>query len=87
MFFALMVANKIIDELGAECVITSGIEGEHSKPSSKHYLGYALDLRSRDIPKDNIDECAQKISDALGPEFYCAFETNHFHIQFNGSVK
>ena len=87
MIVALIVAEKIIDSYGAQSVITSGVEGEHSKPSSKHYLGYALDLRSRDVPEDERKDCANDISISLGSEFYCAYEKNHFHIQFNGSVK
>lgn len=87
MLVALMIADKIIETYGAPTVITSGVEGTHSKKTSKHYVGYGLDLRSRDVPEDKRHECADKIGAALGPEFYCAFEVNHFHISYNGSVK
>lgn len=87
MLVALIVADKIIDRYGAQCVITSGIEGAHSKRTSKHYVGYGLDLRSRDIPEDEREDCAEDIRDALGREFYVAFEIDHFHISFDGSIK
>ncbi len=87
MIIALMIADKIIDKYGARCVITSGVEGKHSKKTSKHYVGYGLDLRSRDVAEDERQDCADEIGAALGTEFYCAFEINHFHISYNGSIK
>ena len=85
MIVALLIAHSIITtHFGVDCVITSGTDGVHSKRTSKHYVGYGLDLRSRDIPEDNRQECADLISDALGSEFYVAFETNHFHISYDG---
>ncbi len=87
MLVALMIADKILDRYGAKTVITSGVEGTHSKKTSKHYVGYGLDLRSRDVAEDERQDCADEISAALGDEFYCAFEINHFHISYNGSIK
>lgn len=87
MFVALMIADKIIDRYGAQTVITSGVEGKHSKKTSKHYCGYGIDLRSRDIPEDEREDCAEDIRNALGSEFYVAFEVSHFHISFDGSVR
>lgn len=88
MLVVLMVAEPIIKRYTPEgLVITSGVEGKHSKKTSKHYVGYGLDLRSRDINAEFREEVAQKISEALGPEFYVAFEKDHFHISFNGSMR
>ena len=90
MLLALMVADKIISKylLGDfETVITSCVEGKHSKKTSKHYCGYGVDLRSRNVAESERSACATEIGDALGPEFYVAFEKDHFHISFNGSVK
>lgn len=88
MVVALMVAEPIIKRYTpAGLVITSGVEGRHSKKTSKHYVGYGLDLRSRDIAEEFREEVAQKIGEDLGPEYYVAFEKDHFHISYNGSVK
>ncbi len=87
MNVALMIAKDVIEGYGVECVITSGVEGKHSKKTSKHYVGYALDLRSRDLAEEDRQACADKISEALGAEYYCAFEVDHFHISYNGSIK
>lgn len=87
MVVALMMAKNILEEYGQECVITSGVEGEHSKKTSKHYVGFGLDLRTRDMSNDDAEKCAFDIREALGDEFYVAFEKNHIHISYNGSIK
>lgn len=87
MTVALMIAEPIIESHGQECVITSCVEGKHSKNNSKHYCGYGLDFRTRDMNDANSQICANKIDDALGAEFYVAFEKNHIHISYNGSIK
>lgn len=86
MLLALSIVEPILESHGQEGVITSCTDSQHSK-NSRHYIGYGLDLRSRDIRAEDIDAVAQEMSDALGSEFYCAFEVNHFHIQFNGSPR
>jgi len=88
MIVVLIIVEPIIQSYGQECVITSGVEGKHSKKTSKHYVGYGLDLRSRDFYDDEqAEDCAHTIREALGDEFYVAFEKNHFHISYNGSIK
>jgi len=87
MVVALMIAEPIMEAHGQECVITSGVEGKHSKKTSKHYVGYGLDLRTRDMKDAVSEQCAAEIDSSLGDEFYVAFEKNHIHISYNGSVK
>lgn len=87
MVLALMIVDPIIEKHGQECVLTSGVEGKHSKKTSKHYAGCGTDLRSRDMPDKNIKSCVDDMKEALGEEFYVAFEGNHFHISYNGSIK
>ena len=85
MIIAMMIAEPILERHGQEIVITSGTDSKHSK-NSRHYIGCGIDLRSRDIDPDNIDACEAELKEALGKEFYCAFERDHFHIQFNGTT-
>ena len=88
MLVALIVADKVINRYTTEgMVITSCVEGKHSKKTSKHYVGYGVDLRSRDIELLHRAAVADEIGDALGSEFYVAFEKDHYHISYNGSVK
>ncbi len=87
MVIAFIIAAPILESYSQECVITSGVEGKHSKKTSKHYVGYGLDLRTRDMNGADSELCAADIRDALGDEFYVAFEKNHIHISYNGSIK
>lgn len=52
MLVALMAAERAFADLGADLVITSALDGRHS-PTSLHYTGCAVDLRTRDLsPRD-----------------------------------
>lgn len=87
MMLAMMVAHDIIKRYTPEGgVLTGGVEGKHSR-KSRHYIGFAIDMRSRDVPEQSRKEVADKIGDALGAEWFVIFEKDHFHIQFNGSMK
>lgn len=85
MIIALLISEPILATYGQELVVTSGTDSKHSK-NSRHYIGYGVDLRSRDIDPEEIDACSAELTNALGSEFYCAYEHNHFHIQFNGTT-
>ena len=86
MILALMVAEPILEDYGQDLVITSCTDSQHSK-NSRHYIGYGLDLRSRDVQTSDISLLVDDLKLALGSEYYVAFETHHFHIQFNGSPR
>lgn len=85
MNLCLMIIEPITEKYGQELVITSGTEGKHS-PTSRHYLGYGVDIRCRDIPKPQIPEAVIDMQESLGAEFFVLFEGNHIHIQFNGTM-
>ena len=81
MVLAVFIAEKVYQKYGVECVITSGVEGKHSG-TSRHYLGYAIDLRTRDFNPADIPKVLEELKEALGDDYYVAFEVNHFHISF-----
>ena len=84
ILLALMIIEPILVAHRQELVITAGIEGRHSA-KSRHRLGMAVDVRSRDVPIAQIGKVEHLMHEALGDEFYIKFETHHYHIQFNGS--
>ena len=85
MLLALMVAQAAFLEKAIQLVITSALDGQHSA-RSKHKLGYAVDLRTRDMPPGDMAlNLAGKIKSALGNEYFVLLESDHIHIQFNGS--
>lgn len=83
ILFAVMAANEIYALAGGyDCVITSGTEpGPNRVKGSKHLVGYAVDLRTRDL--DNKDEVYNDLVDALGPDYDVILESNHLHIEFD----
>jgi len=81
MVLAAIIAEGVYKKYGVECVITSGIEGNHSG-TSRHYQGFALDIRTRDFKPADLKNVEHDLKTALGDDFYVLFEGNHFHISF-----
>jgi hypothetical protein len=73
---------------GAEAVITSAVDGVHSKQTA-HDKGLAIDLRTRNLP-DTVDryEFAVRMGFAiehqLGEEWYIVLEHTppHIHLEY-----
>lgn len=75
---------NVIDELwqanNSEAMITSAADGVH-KNNSKHYNGYALDLRSWNL--HDPASIAKALQDMLGADYYVLLESDHIHCQYN----
>lgn len=92
LLVAAMVADGVFTELGrldaehnVECVITSGLDGEHSHRGSDHYIGCALDFRIRHLENDAQAElAADRIRARLGEEFFVRLESDHIHVGLIG---
>jgi hypothetical protein len=69
--------------------ITSANDGSHSQnPPSRHYVGEAVDIRSRDIEGQELrEEWAERLQAWLGKENFMVLyespqtENEHYHIQ------
>ena len=72
---------------GAEAVVTSGADGDHSKKTA-HTSGRALDLRIFTIPQKErrvfCSRLAQALVACLGPYFWVVLETTpeHIHVEY-----
>ena len=88
MMIALLAAHKAITmECSAELLITSAGDGRHSS-RSKHYLGLAIDLRSKHLHPDEKEQVLAELRQALGDQFDVLLEgqgtpNEHFHIEFD----
>ena len=82
MILAIMIVEPISVSFGQDFCITSALDGKHSK-TSRHPLGFAVDVRSRDMTDDARAGLAMQ--EALGDEYFVLVERNHIHIQFNGT--
>lgn len=82
MLFAIMVVASICQEYGVECVITSAVDGVHSK-GSRHYAGSAVDFRTRDLKSERRPMFAACVSDALGDDYDVILERSHLHVEYD----
>lgn len=87
ILLAIDVANGVFAGLGLELVITSAVEGSHSR-ASLHYAGNAVDLRSRHIPTLKRKRLERELRAALGKDrkhegdYDLVIESNHWHLEF-----
>ena len=85
MLVALQVAAGVFAERGLACIVTSATEGRHGR-NSLHYVGCAVDLRSRHVPPEDVDPIAARLRFALGADFDVVVEPTHFHIEFQPEI-
>lgn len=79
---AFSIAQRVYQRFGLDCCITSCRDGEH-KRKSKHYDGYAIDLRTSNIPRNDRQLVCDRIIAALGQQFDVLLEPDHIHIEFD----
>jgi len=78
ILFAVVAAERAYNRAGQELVVTSCVDSKHSR-GSLHYLGCAVDVRTRDVPSDAIQAIVAEIREALGPDFDVILESDHLH--------
>jgi hypothetical protein len=79
---AMLVVDACYGDHGLACVITSGREGQH-KDGSKHYLGKALDFRTRHVPAHELQALVDDIRIMLGADYDTILESTHLHIEYD----
>ncbi len=81
MVVAILAAKTVYDNHNHEFVITSAVDSRHS-PTSLHYVGAAIDIRTRHIPAHARQGVSAEIAIALSHEFDVVLERDHIHIEF-----
>jgi len=81
MIIALMVANDVYSKYDTPCGITEGTGGKHGT-GSLHYVGLAIDIRTRNIVGGKEEFIAQQIRVNLGEQYDVVLESDHIHIEF-----
>lgn len=79
--FTLWVVGSVYHKYGHECVVTSCMEGSHSR-NSLHYAGLALDFRIRHLPPGVPEAIAADVRDSLTDEFDVVLERTHLHVEY-----
>jgi hypothetical protein len=77
---ALIIAESVYRDHQQECVITSLVEGEHSR-GSIHYQGFAFDLRTNTLGKD-VPVVHSELKNRLGADFDVIIEVDHIHCEY-----
>lgn len=84
---AYPIINRVFEQCGYECIITSANDSKHG-PNSLHYKGKALDLRTKHIQMMDKTKLIQGLKASLGPQFDVVFEAEgsaneHCHVEFD----
>jgi hypothetical protein len=82
LVYALLVADGVFSSLGKACTVTSVCDGKHGR-GSLHYVGLAMDLRTRHLTENEQREVKAEIAKRLGEQFDVVLEKTHLHIEFN----
>ena len=88
IYIILPALEAIFDKVNRQCVITSAADGTH-KHDSFHYKNLALDLRSRDLPNEQVKlDVLLSLRDALGENYDVILESlgnpgEHYHLEFD----
>lgn len=82
---AMIVADGVWNDLGAELVVTSGNDGTHM-PTSLHYQGKAFDCRTHVFEEGQAARAVEILKAALGAEFDVILEhlgepQEHCHVE------
>lgn len=89
------VRNVYWDIFEQDVVVTSAMRPQSPGGSSLHPLGRAMDIRTRDLPTNQIRHLADRLQEALGEDFDVVIEGRgarhavyknrppHIHIEFD----
>ena len=89
MSIALMVVESVYyDIVGQGVTVTSAVDGKH-RNNSRHYIGLAVDIRTRD--DDKCEQWSQEIKQQiakvlrqnLGSNYDVVVESTHIHIEYD----
>lgn len=76
---AMGVVEEIMADYG-DVTVTSLLDGKHSE-KSLHYVGLAMDLRTRHMTAEDVEGCARRLRLALGKDYDVVVEPSHLHLE------
>ena len=82
LMLAITVAESVFTDYGYDTTITSLSDGTHSR-GSKHYVGYACDLRTRHLTEEHKMAIRQDLAMALGRDYDVVLEETHIHVEYD----
>ena len=80
--FGILICKSVFEALNQPFCITSVCDGQH-KEGSKHYDGFAFDLRIFSLRGIGSMEMRDRLQRALGGQFDVVLEPTHIHVEFD----
>lgn len=68
--------------IGKPLVITSCTDGKHMK-NSKHYSGYAIDIRTRHLNVQEIEKLVIWFKNCHDKKYDIVVENDHIHVEYD----
>jgi hypothetical protein len=81
ILLAVIAAERVFEEAGADLVLTACVDGKHAG-GSLHYVGQAVDIRTRDLAPDVIPKMVARLRECVGADYDVALELDHVHVEF-----
>lgn len=88
ILLGIEIVRAVLDRYGYDCIITEGTGGKHLS-RSRHYVGLAVDIRSKHI-KTAVEkyQILDKAAECLGDDFDFILEmpgkeNEHYHLEFD----
>jgi hypothetical protein len=82
MWAAHELVVEVFDSFGSGTMITSALDGTHSK-GSLHYKGLATDYRIWNVPEARRSELRSQVAETLGDDFDVVLESTHLHVEYD----
>jgi hypothetical protein len=76
------IADPFGNNVNRDAIVTYTTNGVHS-PTSLHYDGNAIDLRTRDLTDAQIANVANILWTNLSDDYRIIIEDDHIHIEYN----
>lgn len=77
----ISTVDTALHAFGLHAVITSGLDGVHKRPNSRHYRSEALDFRISDWPPDKTEYLTTIIRRNIGTGYFVLLHKTHLHIE------
>ena len=81
VLLAIVAAERVFEDAGADLVLTACVDGKHSV-GSLHYAGQAVDIRTRDLPPESRQKLVARIRECMGEDYDVILESDHIHLEF-----
>ena len=77
-----MIAKSCFNDHGYQFILTAVTDGQHME-GSKHYIGQAIDIRTRHIPEDYRKTVTDDLKRRLTVDYDVVVHSTHCHLEYD----